>query len=153
MNKVILISIILLASRTYGKIMFISDSVCHDVTYYVLIIMIVMTAQMVSEHPKSKLVALDVEVIFECKIFDGTEPHWVVNNGEILLPDQVSRASMKGFFITSNTRNMVTTLTLRMNATADKNGTESYCTSLRPPRSNTAVLLIIAGNTHYCMIH
>ena len=104
---------------------------------------------MVIKHPKSKLVALGVEVVFECKIFDGAEPHWVVNNGAILLPSHIERARREGFFTTSSTTNMVTTLTLRMNATADKNETEAYCTSLRSPRSNTAVLLIIAGNTHY----
>jgi hypothetical protein len=107
---------------------------------------------MISKHPKSKLAALGVEVIFECKIMDGAEPHWVVNNQAILLPSQVLRASREGFFTTSNTKHMVTTLTLQMNATADKNGTEAYCTSLQPPRSNTAILLIIAGNTHYYMI-
>ena len=107
---------------------------------------------MIIEHPKSKLVALGVEVIFECKIFDGAEPHWVVNNRAILLPVHIERARREGFFTTSSTNNnnMVTILTLRTNATADKNGTEVYCTSLQPPRSNTAVLLIIAGNTHYC---
>jgi hypothetical protein len=100
---------------------------------------------MIIEHPKSKLVALGVEVIFECKIFDGVEPHWVVNDEAILLHSHIVRATSEGFFTTSNTKDMVTTLTLRMNATADKNGTEAYCTSLRPPRSNTAILLIIAG--------
>ena len=108
---------------------------------------------MIIEHPKSKLVALGVEVIFECKIFNhGVEPYWVINNEEILLLSHIERAKREGFLITSSTNNnMVTTLTLRTNATADKNGTEAYCTSLRPPRSNTAVLLILAGNTHYCM--
>ena len=56
------------------------------------------TAQMINEHPKSKLVALGVEVIFECKIFDGVEPHWVVNNGSILLSMHATQASMEGFF-------------------------------------------------------
>ena len=110
------------------------------------------TAQMINEHPKSKLVALGVEVIFECKIFDGMEPHWVVNNESILLSSHATIASMEGFFVTSNTKDMITTLTLRMNATADKNGTEAYCISLPSPISNTAVLLIIAGNAHYCII-
>ena len=106
---------------------------------------------MIIEHPESKLVALGVDVIFECKIFNGEEPHWVVNNEEILLPSHIEQAKREGFLITSSANNMVTTLILRTNATADKNGTEAYCTSLRPQRSNTAVLLIIAGNTHYCM--
>ena len=107
------------------------------------------TAQMINEHPKSKLVALGVEVIFECKISNGVEPHWVVNNGSILLSDHTTQVSMEGLFVTSNTKDMVTTLTLRMNATADKNGTEAYCISLPSLGSNTAVLLIIAGNAHY----
>ena len=106
------------------------------------------TAQnlMVIEHPKSKLVAPGVEVMFKCKISGGAEPHWVVNNEPILLHSHIIQAISEGFFVTSSTKNMVTTLTLRTNATADKNGTEAYCTSLQSLRSNTAVLLIIAGN-------
>ena len=106
----------------------------------------------------SKLVPLGAEVTFKCKIIHGVEPHWVVNNRAILLNDHIAQASSRGFFTTgmTNTQESITTLFLRMNATADKNGTEAYCVSLPSTRSNITVLLIIAGNDRcieYCHAH
>ena len=100
---------------------------------------------MIIEHPESKLVPLSVKVTFKCKISNGVEPHWVVNNGPILLTDHLSVAPTNGFFITRNENNGITSLTLQMNATVDKNGTEAYCKSLPSTTSNVAVLLIITG--------
>ena len=83
--------------------------------------------------------------------FDASQPASFLQepyvwDGSILLSDHLAMAINNGFFITSNEMNRITTLTLQMNATADKNGTEAYCTSLPSTRSDTAVLLIITGS-------
>ena len=99
------------------------------------------------DHPKSRLVAAGVKVTFKCKIFDGIEPHWVVNNRTLLLRDHIAEASTQGFFVTSvySAENRITTLTLQVNATADKNETEIYCYSITSTKSNIAILLVITG--------
>lgn len=99
-------------------------------------------------HPKSRLAAVGVLATFHCKILDGTEAYWVVNSihglfhssGVMLLEDQ-------GFYPDYEEDDRVTVLTLRVNATANKNGTKIYCTTINtnPPRSDTAVLLTIDG--------
>ena len=102
-------------------------------------------------HPKSRLAAVGVLVTFHCKILDGREAHWVVNsiNG-VFHTRAVMQLEEKGFYVDymyEDQDNTVTVLTLRVNATASKNGTKIYCTTVNTnsPRSDTALLLTIDG--------
>lgn len=74
---------------------------------------------------------------------------WVVNSTHGLFHTRkVMQLADEGFFLDyEDKENRVTVLTLRVNATASKNGTKIYCTTVdtNPPRSNTALLLTING--------
>ena len=95
-------------------------------------------------HPTSRLVPAGVEVTFHCKIYDSrVHPHWIINDYEALLPDHLAYLRSQGFFISSTVSGSTTSLSLRVNGTTNKNGTEVYCMSTQ--RSNTATLLIIEG--------
>ena len=86
-----------------------------------------------------------VDVTFSCEISDGVNPHWVINNNAFAFSNSVERASRQGFLINKqNKPDRHTTLTLRVNATEEKNGTEIFCSS-SITHSNTAVLLTISG--------
>ena len=93
------------------------------------------------------MVAAGVEVSFICKIENGEEPHWVINNYTVLNEHQRRQISAKHFDISEKLEGTITTLTLKMNATADKNTTEVFCLSSESytTRSGTALLLIING--------
>lgn len=97
-------------------------------------------------HPHSRLVAAGVEVSFICKIDNGEEPHWVINNYTVLNEHQRSQISTQRFVISEELEGSITTLTLQVNATADKNSTEVFCSSSYTTHSVTALLLIINGN-------
>ena len=107
-------------------------------------------------HPKSRLAAIGVEVAFHCKINSSIEPHWVVNNQAALYSYQRDHLAAQGFFFEERCEGGVTMLTMKVNATADKNETKLYCISLPWPgvSSHNATLLIIAGkylwsNNHF----
>lgn len=97
-------------------------------------------------HPESRLVAVGVEATFHCKIADSLEPYWVVNNDPGLEPSQVTWLSNRGFFIADKrVEGGLAMLSLKVNGTADKNGTVVFCSSVQSIRSNPADLLIITG--------
>ena len=58
----------------------------------------------------------------------------------------------EGFFITKQTVDNTDTLSLRVNATASKNGTRIFCSSLFT-HSDVATLIILTGiKTSACML-
>lgn len=62
------------------------------------------------------------------------------------------RREQEGFVFDEQIASSIATLTLRVNATADKSGTRIYC-SLLSTHSTTATLLIIAGMIQVAMSH
>ena len=73
------------------------------------------------------------------------DPQWVVNGEHTQSAYQMQRIRSQGFMLTIMFEGSVAVLSLRVNATENKNGTQLYCLSLPPLSSNTAVLLIIHG--------
>ena len=107
-----------------------------------------MHAAQILVQPTSRLVPAGVEVTFRCKINSngpGVPPHWVISDYEALLPDHLTYLRGQGYIFSSTVDGSTTTLTLRVNGTIDKNGTEVYCTYASTHRSNTALLLIVNG--------
>ena len=108
-------------------------------------------------HPESRLVSNDTsQVIFYCKIRDGSQSFWVVNGHVGLYPDIVQTLKSQGYFISNEANHSITTLKLTVNVTEDKNGTIIYCSVQHSVNSNTAQLLIISGTVSYlhvqCML-
>ena len=100
---------------------------------------------MILVHPESRLAAAGVEVVFVCKVSNGVEPHWVINNHTVLLQRQRSTVAAQGFVLTEWQEDNITILNIRVNATTDKNGTEMFCSASYSTHSSTATLLIING--------
>lgn len=97
-------------------------------------------------HPESRLAATGAEVLFICKIDYAVEAHWVINRTHHMLePHQRKQFAAQGFVVEEQMAGTITILTLRVNATTDKNDTEVYCLSSHATRSNTALLLVISG--------
>lgn len=100
-------------------------------------------------HPESRLVSVNTSpVTFHCKIRDGSQNliYWVVDGYTALYPDQITRLRTQGYYITKESPGAVTTLTLTVNVTEDKNGIDIYCTHRRETNSAKALLLIISGS-------
>lgn len=85
-----------------------------------------------------------VEIVFTCKISDGLNPHWAIGNKSLAFNDTEAAYRQRGFHIEKQPDGNVTTLTLTVNATGDKNGTEVYCSS-RNTHSHSAFLFIVSG--------
>ena len=95
-------------------------------------------------HPRSRLVPYGAEVTFICMIQNGSNPHWTINHRSLAFDDIVEDYQQKGFHIEEQVDGITTTLTLTVNATGDKNGTEFYCSS-RNTHTDSAFLFIISG--------
>ena len=97
-------------------------------------------------HPQSRLVPEDTpRVLFYCKLSHGSSSYWVVNGHASYYQDQIKYLNLQGYFMTKDTSQSMTTLTLEVrNVTVDKNDTMVYC-SYPPIKSRTALLLIIIG--------
>ena len=110
------------------------SNMCHDAAEILL-------------HPKSRLVAIGVEVVFNCKINNSVDPHWIVNNQAAYSAYQKDRLAAQGFIFEQWEEEGVAVLTVKVNTTANKNETQLLCFSLPWPgiRSNTATLLTITG--------
>lgn len=106
-------------------------------------------------HPKSRLAGIGVEVAFHCRINNSIEPYWVVNNQAAYSTYQRDHLAAQGFFFEKRHEGDVTLLTVKVNATADKNETQVYCISLPWPgiTSHNATLLIIAGIIVIKLLH
>ena len=100
----------------------------------------------VRQHPKSKLVAAGVEVTFHCQLADHLNPYWVVDDTPGI-PVYINSLRNRGFFIERSSNNDITTLSLRVIAIMDKNGTEIFCSSANQVRTDKAILLIIQGKS------
>ena len=87
---------------------------------------------------------LGAEVTFICKIHNGSNPHWTIDHRSLAYDDIVEEYRQKGFHIEEQVDGNTTTLTLTVNATGDKNGTEFYCSS-RDTHTDSAFLFIISG--------
>lgn len=94
-------------------------------------------------HPKSRIAPVGTEVDYYCKISDGVNPHWVID--DFAYDHENALMSSQGFLFEKEESMSMTTLTLRVNVTADKNGTEVYCSSL-DTHSDIALLIAISGN-------
>ena len=103
----------------------------------------------VRQHPKSKLVAVGVEVTFHCQLVDRLHSYWVVGDTPGIQA-YLDRLQNRGFFIGRSSQNGITTLSLRVTATMDKNRTEIFCSSTDGVRTDKAVLLVIQGK--FCLI-
>ena len=88
-----------------------------------------------------------LEVAFHCKINNNNEPYWVVNNQAAYSTHQRDHLAAQGFSFEERYEGSIAVLTVKVNATADKNETELYCISLPwlGITSHNATLLIIAG--------
>ena len=82
---------------------------------------------------------------FKCKLNNTEEPHWVVNDYIALSDFQKSSLSSEGFMIADSMEGSVATLTIRVNATNDKNNTNLFCSSFSGVSSDRVVLWIIDG--------
>ena len=81
---------------------------------------------------------------FKCKIRYGDNSHWNINDSAVDSQNTKIRMQAKGFFIDKQTVDNTDTLSLRVNATMDKNGTRIYCSSLYA-HSDIATLIILTG--------
>lgn len=84
------------------------------------------------------------EVTFSCKIQNGSNPHWAINHSSLTFDGVVEAYRKKGFLIEEQVDGDITTLSLTVNATGDRNGTEVYCSS-RNTHTDSAFLFIISG--------
>ena len=91
------------------------------------------------------MVPVGEQATFVCKIRSGINPHWNINNRAISYDESVTRIAGEGYFIYERVSGSMATLTLRVNVTADKNGTEIYCSSLYT-HSESAFLIVITGD-------
>lgn len=96
-------------------------------------------------HPLPRLAAIGVSVSFNCKINNSHEPHWVINGDHAKNGHQKERTKSLGFNISEESEGTVVILTLTVNATAEKNGTQIFCLSVPNTQSSTALLMIISG--------
>ena len=101
-------------------------------------------------HPKSRIAPVGTEMDYYCKINGGVNPHWVINNHALDHEDMITLFMTQGFISEKEDSLSMTTLTLRVNVTADKNGTEVYCSSL-DTHSHTAILITISGNLFHVL--
>ena len=90
--------------------------------------------------------AAGVEVTFHCQLADRLNPYWVVDNTPGI-PVYINNLRNRGFFIERSSNNGITTLSLRVIAIMDKNGTEIFCSSANHVRTDKAVLLVIQGES------
>ena len=90
--------------------------------------------------------AAGVEVTFHCQLDDHLNPYWVVDDTP---GTQIYLNILRnmGFFIETSSNNGITTLSLRVTAVMDKNGTEIFCSSADGVRTDKAVLLVIQGKS------
>ena len=95
------------------------------------------------QNPKSRLVPVGVEVIFRCKQAGTLNPGWKINNRTYYPHDDVER---QGFYIDQQEEGSNVTLTLRMNATLDKNNTEIHCSSLFVESPQVILVVITSIN-------
>ena len=94
-----------------------------------------------------RLVAPGAQVVFRCVLNNTVtvDPHWVVNN-HIALSANQKNFLLSGYLIDEITYGSVTTLSVKVNTTSDKNSTEMFCSSIvSDTRSNRARLLIVNG--------
>ena len=82
---------------------------------------------------------------FHCKINNSLESYWVINSQPARTTHQKDNLATQGFITEDRHKENVTMLTLKVNTTADKNGTELYCSFLPATSSSTAILLTITG--------
>ena len=75
--------------------------------------------------------------------------HWNINGIPVTRDTQQKIKEQEGFIFYEQLAGSIDAITLRVNATADKNGTRIYCSSLST-HSVTATLLIIAGMIQVC---
>ena len=98
--------------------------------------------------------AAGVEVTFHCQLAGRLNPYWVVDNVPGTQEYYLNRLRNMGFFIGRSSNNGITTLSLRVTATMDKNGTEIFCSSVDGVRTDKAVLFVIQGkslNQNFCL--
>lgn len=100
----------------------------------------------VLQHPKSKLVAAGVNITFHCQLADYLESYWVVNSTPGI-PHNINKLQNSGFFVSQSSQDGITTLSLRVTATMDKNGTVVSCSSSQSIQTDTAVLVVIEGKS------
>ena len=99
-------------------------------------------------HPESRLVSTETsQVTFYCKIRDGSQHsiYWIVNGSRALYENQITRLHAQGYYITREHLRTITTLTLIVNVTENKNGINIYCTYRLETNSEKALLLITSG--------
>lgn len=102
-------------------------------------------AGVIARHPKSRLVPIGVEVTFICQINEnGANTHWNINDIPVITSSEIRSKQQEGFVIDKRRAGSIDTITLRVTATAKKNGTRIYCSSYST-HSDVATLLIIAG--------
>ena len=70
--------------------------------------------------------------------------HWNIDDQAVLSNSVLERLQQKGFIFSEIRTGSIDTINLRVNAIANKNGTQVYCSS-GSTHSDTATLLIIAG--------
>ena len=105
-------------------------------------------ATVILRHPKSIIAPVGTEVDYYCEISSGVNPHWVIN--DFALDHENVELMRQGFLVEKQDSMSTTMLILRVNVTADKNGTEVYCSSL-DSHSDIALLITISGNSFYVL--
>ena len=100
-------------------------------------------------QPKSRIAPVDTEVDYYCKISNGVNPHWVIND---IALEHENVLTSQGFLFEKVDSMSLTTLTLKVHVTADKNGTEVYCSSL-DTHSDIALLITISGNSFHVLLN
>ena len=100
-------------------------------------------------HPESRLVTPATEqVFFYCKIANGPRSFWVINGIPSVYDDQVARLRSQGYVISTGINGTVTTLTLTVDVTVDKNHAQIYCTYHFETISRTAALLVLSSGKY-----
>ena len=100
----------------------------------------------VFQHPKSKLVAAGVEVTFQCQLADHLRPYWVINSFPGVQKN-LQELQNRGFNVSQSSQDGITTLSLRVTATIDKNGTVISCSSQEAVSTDIVMLTVIEGKS------
>ena len=90
--------------------------------------------------------AAGVEVTFQCQLADQLTSYWVIDLFPGV-PENLEELQNRGYSVSESSRDGIATLSLRVTATIDKDGTVIFCSSEESFHTNTAVLMVIESES------
>ena len=90
--------------------------------------------------------AAGVEVTFQCQLADQLTSYWVIDLFPGV-PENLEELQNRGYSVSESSRDGIATLSLRVTATIDKDGTVIFCSSEESVSTNAAVLMVIKSES------